>query len=378
MKGRQGEPEMFERSVWVEIDLGAIAHNVKEIRKITAEQTKICAVVKADAYGHGAVAVARTVLQAGADRLAVAIMSEALELRRAGFRVPILVLGYTPTCQAPIVVDHDITQTIFSMDSAQALSRAAVVAGKTVNVHIKIDTGMGRIGIHPEEAGEFAAAVAALPGIRIEGVFSHFATSDSADKSFTYEQFAQFKQGLQYIEEKGITIPIRHIANSAAILDLPEMHLDMVRPGVILYGLWPSDEVEHNIELRPAMKFKAQVGFAKKMPIHAPISYGRAYFTDKPSRIATLPVGYADGWSRLLINKGHVVVRGERAPLVGRVCMDQCMIDVTHIPGVVTGDEVLLFGGKDLPVEEVARHMGTINYEIVCMVGKRVPRLYVE
>ncbi len=369
---------MFERSVWVEIDLGAIAHNVKEIRKITAKDTKICAVVKADAYGHGAVAVASTVLQAGADRLAVAIMSEALELRRAGFRVPILVLGHTPIGQVPIVVDHDITQTIFSMDLAQALSRAAVAAGKTMNVHIKIDTGMGRIGIHPADAGEFAEAVARLPGIRIEGVFSHFASSDSDDKSFTYEQYNQFMQALQRIEEKGIEIPIRHISNSAAILDLPEMNLDMVRPGIILYGLWPSDEVNHDIELRPAMKFKAQVCFSKKMPSKASISYGRAYFTDKPSRIATLPVGYADGWSRLLVNKVHVVVRGQRAPLVGRVCMDQCMIDVTHIPGVVTGDEVLLFGGADLPVEEVAAHMGTINYEIICMVGKRVPRLYVE
>ncbi|SPF51709.1 Alanine racemase [Candidatus Desulfosporosinus infrequens] len=269
-------------------------------------------------------------------------------------------------------------QTIFSMELAQALSRAAVAAGKTVNVHIKIDTGMGRIGIQPQDAGEFAEAVAGLPGIQIEGVFSHFSTSDSADKSFTYKQYYQFMEALQHIEEKGIQIPIRHIANSAAVLDLPEMHLDMVRPGIILYGLWPSDEVTRSIELRPAMKFKAQVCFAKNLPVEASISYGRTYFTDKTSRIATLPVGYADGWSRMLGNQAHVVVRGQRAPLVGRVCMDQCMIDITHIPDVKTGDEVLLFGGADLPVEEVAEYMGTINYEIVCMVGKRVPRLYVE
>lgn len=368
---------MFERSVWAEIDLGAIAHNVGQIRKVTANNAQICAVVKADAYGHGAIAVARTMLQAGADRLAVAIINEALELRRAGFRVPILILGYTPTCQAAIVVDQDITQTIFDLESAQALSRAAVAVGKTVNVHIKIDTGMGRIGIRPEDAGEFAAAVATLPGIRIEGVFSHFATADSRDKSFTDEQYKQFTEGLAYIEAKGIPIPIRHIANSAAILDLPHMHLDMVRPGIILYGLWPSDEVVQTIELRPAMKFKAQVGFIKDMPANKGISYGRTYFTERPSRIATLPVGYADGWSRLLANKASVSIRGQRASLVGRVCMDQCMIDVTHIHGVVPGDEALLFGGDDLPVEEVGRHMGTINYEIVCMVGKRVPRLYV-
>jgi len=368
---------MLERAVWAEIDLGAIAHNIRQIRKISAKNAQICAVVKADAYGHGAIAVARTVLRAGADRLAVAIINEALELRKAGFRVPILILGYTPTCQATIVVDHDITQTIFSMDSAKALSGAAVAAGKIVNVHIKIDTGMGRIGVGPKDAGMFAEAVVALPGIKIEGVFSHFATADSRDKSFTYEQYQQFSEGLQYIEAKGITIPIRHIANSAAILDLPHMHLDMVRPGIILYGLWPSDEVEQTIELRPAMKFKAQVAFVKDMPAHQAISYGRTYITERLSRIATLPVGYADGWSRLLANKASVSIRGQRAPLVGRVCMDQCMIDVTHIPGVEPSDEALLFGGADLPVEEVADYMGTINYEIVCMVGKRVPRLYV-
>ncbi|MBC8015775.1 MAG: alanine racemase [Sporomusaceae bacterium] len=367
---------MFERPVWAEIDLGAIAYNVGQIRKITAGSTQICAVIKADAYGHGAVEVARTVLQAGADRLAVAIVSEALELRQAGFRVPILLLGHTPVSQAAIVVDHDLTQTIYSMDLAQALSGAAAAAGKIVNVHIKIDTGMGRIGIRPEDAGEFAEAVSALPGIKIEGVFSHLATADSYDKSFAYEQYQRFMEGLQYIKAKAIHIPIRHLANSAAILDLPQTHLDMVRPGIILYGLWPSDEMDQTLELRPAMKFKAQVGFIKDMAAHTSVSYGRSYFTERPARIATLPVGYADGWSRLLAGKAQVLVRGQRAPLVGRVCMDQCMIDVSNIPGAAEGDEALLFGGADLPVEEVASFMGTINYEIVCMVGKRVPRLY--
>lgn len=367
---------MLERLAWAEIDLGAIAHNMGQIKKITAKDTQICAVVKADAYGHGAVAVAQTVLQSGADRLAVAIINEALELRRSGFRVPILVLGETPVCQAALVVENDITQTIFSMDSAQALSGAAIAAGKLVNVHIKIDTGMGRIGVRPEDAGNFAAAVAALPGIKIEGVFSHFASSDSLDKTFTYQQYNQFTEALKYIKAKEIHIAIRHIANSAAILDLPNMHLDMVRAGIIMYGLWPSDEVGKKVELRPAMKFKTQIGLVKDMPSQASISYGRAYFTTQPSRIATLPVGYADGWSRLLANKAAVLVRGQRAPLVGRVCMDQCMIDVTHISDAGHGDEVLLFGGADLPVEEVAQCMGTINYEMVCMVGKRVPRLY--
>jgi alanine racemase len=371
------DDSMFERPVWAEIDLGAISHNVRQVREVMAGNAKICAVLKANAYGHGAVTVARTVLQAGVDQLAVAILNEALELRRAGFRVPILILGYTPTYQATTVVEQDITQTIFSMDSAQALSGAAVAACKIVNVHIKIETGMGRIGLRPEDAGAFAAAVAALPGIRIEGVFSHFATADSRDKSFTIEQYKLFTEALKCIEAMGITIPIRHIANSAATLNFPAVHLDMVRTGIVLYGLWPSDEMVKTIELKPAMKFKAQVAFVKNMPVDYSISYGRTYFTRRLSRIATLPVGYADGWSRLLTNKASVSIRGQRAPLIGRVCMDQCMIDVTHIPEVEIGDEALLFGGADLPVEEIAKHLGTINYEIVCMVGQRVPWIYV-
>jgi len=368
---------MFERPVWAEIDLSAIAHNVEQIRRATSSNAKVCAVVKADGYGHGATAVARIALQSGADLLAVAIVNEAVELRVAGFQVPILVLGYTPTCQVDSVVKNDITQTIFSMELARALSVAAVSAGKRAKVHIKIDTGMARIGVCPSDAGQFAAAVAALPGIEIEGVYSHFATSDSDDKGFTYEQFHRFMEGVEYIKAQGIQIPIRHIANSAALLELPEMHLDMVRPGIILYGLWPSAEVKQNLVLKPAMKLKAQVGFVKDVVPKSSISYGRTYFTAQNSRIATLPVGYADGWSRLLANKAEVLVRGQRAPVVGRVCMDQCMVDVSHIPKVGVGDEVLLFGGSQLPVEEIAEKMGTINYEMVCMIGKRVPRYYV-
>lgn len=368
---------MFERPVWAEIDLEAIAHNVQQIKRKVKPGAQFCAVVKADGYGHGAVAVARTVLDNGADRLAVAILNEALELRKAGFTVPILIIGYTPPHQAGLLVENGIAQTIFSMDVAEALSQAAVTAGRKAKVHLKIDTGMSRIGIRPEDAGEFAAAVAALPGIEIEGVFSHFATADSKDKTYAWEQFDKFKKALALIEAKGISIPIRHIANSAATLEMPETHLDMVRPGIILYGLWPSDEVQQDIELKPAMKFKARVSYVKELPARISISYGRTYYTDKDSCIATIPVGYADGWSRLLAGKASVVIAGRRAPLVGRVCMDQCMVDVTAIPGVKPDDEVLLFGGKDLPVEEVAEKLGTINYEVVCMVSKRVPRYYV-
>lgn len=369
---------MFERPVWAEIDLSAVAYNVRQIKGLLRPEVRFCAVVKADAYGHGVLPVARMALQSGADQLAVAIMNEAIELRKAGFTVPILILGFTPPEQAVLAVAHNVTQTIFSVDAAQALSQAATAAGRMAKVHLKIDTGMGRIGISPEDAGHFAAAVAALPGIEIEGVFSHFATADSQDKTFTYEQFGRFQEALARIAAQGVKVPVRHIANSAATIEMPEMHLDMVRPGIILYGLWPSEEVEKRIELRPVMKFKAQVGYVKEVPPEMPISYGRTYFTARHSRIATLPVGYADGWTRLMAGKADVLIHGERAPLVGRVCMDQCMVDVTHISGVAPGDMALLFGGPELPVEEVAAHMGTINYEIVCMVGKRVPRLYME
>lgn len=368
---------MFERSVWAEIDLTAIEHNVKEIKKKITNGAALCAVVKADAYGHGALSVAQAALKAGAERLAVAIVNEAVELRDAGFKVPILVLGYTPACQAELVAQKDITQTIFTLEAAKALSAAAQAVGRTVKVHIKVDTGMGRIGIQPEEAGDFAAAVAALPGLEIEGLYSHFACSDSADKEFTLTQHQRFLEAAARVEGKGIAIPIKHIANSAAMLELPKTHLDMVRPGIILYGLWPSGEVKQDLKLKPAMKFKAQIGFLKDLPAGSPISYGRTYYTSRPSRIGTVPVGYADGWSRLLAGKAELLIRGQRAPMVGRVCMDQCMVDVTHIPEVRLGDEVLLFGGPELPVEEAAQHMGTINYEVVCMVGKRVPRMYI-
>ncbi|MCE5285348.1 MAG: alanine racemase [Pelosinus sp.] len=368
----------MERPVWAEIDLAAVAQNVQQIKRLLKPTTKFCAVVKADAYGHGVIKVAETALKNGADYLAVALLQEAIELRQANFSAPILILGYTPPSGAEEVVANNISQTVFSVEAAQALSDAAVKLKKKVKVHIKVDTGMGRIGIEPALTGQFAAFLAKLPGIEIEGVFSHFATADCRDKSFAKEQFRRFQTALAGIEAQGIQIPIRHIANSAATLEMPETHLDMVRPGIILYGLWPSDEVKHTIELMPAMCFKTQIAYIKQMPAGQSISYGRTFFTGVPSKIATLPVGYADGWTRLMAGKAHVLIRGQRAPLVGRVCMDQCMIDVTTVEGALAGDEVLLFGGGEISVEEVAAHMGTINYEVVCMVGKRVPRRYVK
>lgn len=367
---------MFDRPVWAEIDLTAIAHNIRTIKKLLQPGTKFCAVVKANAYGHGAVPVAQIAVREGVDYLAVAILNEAVELRKSGIQLPILILGYTPPRQADLLVNYDITQTVFSSDMAIALSKAAVAAQKTAKVHMKIDTGMSRIGIQPEEAGEFAAMMQRLPGIELEGVFSHFASADNKDKIFADIQFERFTQALATIESRGIVIPIKHIANSAATLDLPETHLDMVRPGIILYGLQPSKEIEKTIDLRPAMKLKAEICYVKMLPTNVPIGYGRTFVTTRESCIATLPLGYADGWSRLLSGKARVLINGQYAPLVGKVCMDQCMVDVTDIPNVTPGNEVLLFGLPELPIEEVAFHMKTINYEIVCMVGKRVPRYY--
>lgn len=368
---------MPTRAVWAQVDLAAIAHNIGEIKQQLQGRSKLCAVIKADAYGHGTAAVAKAAVQAGADYLAVAILNEALALRNAGFKEPVLVLGYTPPEQAEYVVDQNIVQTVFTLSAAEALSQAAVRQHKTVRVHLKIDTGMGRIGVLPEEAAAMAGAIRALPNIEIEGAFSHFAASDTADASFAQLQLARFKQALAAIEAAGITIPIRHMANSAAILTLPESHMDMVRAGVILYGLWPSNEVEKTIDLRPALQLKARVAYVKRVAPHCPISYGCAFVTERESVIATLPIGYADGYTRRLSGKAYVVVRGQRAPVVGKICMDQCMVDVTDIEGVQEGDEAILFGSADIPVDEVAALLETINYEIICMVGSRIPRIYV-
>lgn len=367
---------MFERPVWAEVDLAAIKNNVREIKKGLNPGVKFCAVVKADAYGHGAVAVSRAVLAAGADRLAVAILNEAIELRRAGFLVPIQILGYTPPEQARTVAAYDIAQTVYSMDAVRALAAAGVETGKKVKVHIKIDTGMGRIGILAEEAGEFAAAIASMEGIEIEGVFSHFATADAADKTYAKAQYAKFEEALHRITARGIKIPIRHIANSAATLEMPETQLDMVRPGIILYGLWPSAEVKQNICLTPAMCLKAKIAHVKDVAAGTGISYGRTYVAKSGRKIATLPIGYADGWTRLLSGRTDVLINGSRAPLVGRICMDQCMADISDIPDVKSGDTAILFGTPELTTDEVAGILGTINYELVCMVGKRIPRVY--
>ena len=368
---------MPSRAAWVEIDLGAIAHNYKEIRRHTRKDAKLCAVVKADAYGHGAIAVARKAIAAGAEYLAVATISEALKLREAGFTTPLLILGLTKPDSSFDIVDADLTQTVCRLDLVQALSAEAVAQGKKVKVHIAVDTGLGRIGVRPEDAVHFARIITTMPGIELEGVFSHFALADIKDKSFTMEQIRLFQAACASIEAAGIHIPLRHIAESAAILDLPDVHFDMVRAGILQYGLWPSDEVTHPLNLRPAMKFCARIVYIKTIPPGTSIGYGRNFIAERESRIATISVGYADGYLRAYTG-GFVEVHGKRAPIAGRICMDQCMIDITDVPEAKAGDIVTLFGSDTLTADDLARWANTISYEVLCLVSKHVSRIYME
>lgn len=371
------------RPVWADVDLSAVAHNIREIRRLVRPKTHIMAIVKANGYGHGAARVARTVLQYGADSLGVATLGEALQLRQEGIKAPILILGYTPAEQAGLAVAHNVTQTIYTPEMAEAVSGAAVQMKTRAAVHIKIDTGMGRIGFLPGNGTmEAIRRMVRLPGLFVEGIFTHFAAADWQNKDFTWEQFARFQEVLESLSRAGIDIPIKHAANSAAVLDMPETHLDMVRPGIILYGLYPSEKVrKERVSLSPAMALKTRVSFVKRVGPGTSISYGRKYITTRETLIASLPLGYADGYSRLLSNQGEVLIRGKRLPVVGTVCMDQLMVDVGELPNVSMGDEAVLFGsqgGERIAVEEIAERLNTINYEILCMVGGRVPRVYVN
>ncbi len=362
------------RDVCAEINLGAIKNNLTAIRKHIQPNAKLCAVVKANAYGHGAVEVSKVAVEVGADFLAVATALEGLELRRAGFNLPILVLGLIPTDAVEAAVENNLTLTVCDFDFAEKISVCATEKNLQAKVHLKIETGMGRIGIFPDAAIEVAEKISKLPNLELEGLFTHFSDADSADKTFTYKQLELFKSTAKKIREHGILIKICHIAESAAILEIPDAHLDMVRSGIITYGLYPSDEVQKNIQLQPAMKLKAKIAYLKKISAGTPIGYGRDFIAQKDSVIATLPLGYADGYIRAYKNFS-VEVRGCIAPIAGRVCMDQVMVDVTEVPEVQVGDEVILFGGK-ISVDDAAKHLQTINYEVTCLVSSRVPRIF--
>lgn len=370
-----------ERPTWVEIDLGAIANNTRRIKSLVGERVQVLVSLKADAYGHGAVKVARTVLHNGATMLGVATLSEVTPLRQAGISAPILIFGYVPPWQMREAVRQQATVTLYTLEAAKALSHTALALDQRVKVHVKVDTGMGRLGMRAEQVEEIVAlvrAISALPGLLLEGIYTHFAMADSSDKTYTHTQLQRFSRVLQALDAEGLRLPLVHAANSAATLSIPEAYFDMVRPGIAIYGLDPSDEVRVPEGFRPALSFKTQIAQVKLIPAGECIGYGCTYTTQGPTRVATLPLGYADGFRRAPRNWGSVLIHGQEAPLVGRICMDQCMVDVTHIPQTRIGDEVVLIGRQGeatLTAEQVAERLGTINYEVVSEILARVPRV---
>jgi alanine racemase len=384
---------MTSALTYAEIDLDALAHNYRELRRLTSPSAGIMAVVKADGYGHGASQVARTALTCGVQYLAVARFGEAVRLRNEGIPAPILLFGHTLPAQVGYLADNNIRASVNSVAAAQGLSQEARRLNKMLKVHVKIDTGMGRLGLLFDElqldssSGETfrktaadVLTIAALPQLKVEGIFTHFANADAMDKSHTRVQFNRFTSLLAQLEQQGFRPEIRHAANSAATIELPETHLDLVRPGVSQYGLWPSAEVDKSlIDLKPVMSIKSMVIQVKSVGAGFAVSYGSTYQTPRPTRIATVPIGYADGFDRALSSKGQMLVHGVRAPIIGRVCMDLTMIDVGHIPEIAPEDEVVVLGRQGtetITADEIAAQVGTINYEIVSSLTSRVEKFY--
>jgi len=370
-------------STWLEIDLDAIAKNTRNIKKLIGQNKELMAVVKGNAYGHDVLEIVPIFLKNGATRLAVARLEEGIFLRKAGIDVPILVLSATLKEEAETALMHDITTSVCNINFIKKMNELSLKLKKKAKIHLKIDTGMGRLGVKPEKAVDFIKKVLTFDHIIIEGIFTHFSVADEKDKKYTEEQFRKFSEILKILEKEKIRIPLKHVSNSATLLDLEHMWLDMVRPGIALYGLYPSKEVKKVIKLIPAQRFKTRIAFLKELPAEKSISYGRTYTTYKKNTIiASLPIGYADGYSRLLSNKGEVLVRGKRMPIIGRICMDQCMIDVTDLPLVKIGDEVVLWGkqgNERITVEEIADKLNTINYEITHLPDKkRVSKLFIK
>lgn len=365
---------------WAEIELEAIRKNVRSFRKHVGDSVQVMAVVKANAYGHGAVPVAQAALEAGATRLAVHRLIEGIELREAGITAPVLVLGYTPPPGAGEFVRWNLTPTMITPEFAQALSSQAAAQGKEVPVHVKIDTGMNRFGLFPEEVVPYISAVSKLEGLRLEGMFTHFATADSLDSTWILQQIKVFDEVIAAVRNAGIEIPLIHAANSAATMRYPQAHYNAVRPGIAMYGMKPSSEWEPVFDLYPALTLKSRVSRVRDLPVGAGISYGRTFVTSRPTRAALVPVGYGDGYHRILSNKGVVLIGGRRAPVLGRVCMDQFVVDVTGIPDVKQDDEVVLVGRQGdevVSAEEVGRLAGSINYEVTTGLLPRVIRKYV-
>ncbi len=367
-------------TTYVEVNLDAIAHNIRALKAHIGPRVQLFAVVKANGYGHGALEVARTALANGASRLAVARAAEGIALREAGITAPILVMNYTLREALEEAAAHDLTLTVTERATAEQLSALARRWERPLTVHVKVDTGMGRFGLLPDEVLSFMQKLVELSGVHVEGLYSHFSVADLADKSYTRQQFGIFRRVVEQLRAAGVCPPFLHIANSAATLDLPEMHLNGVRTGIAIYGLRPSDEVEPAVPLRPALALKSHVARVRTLPKGASISYGRTFITPRAMPVALVPAGYGDGYHRLLSNRGAVLINGKRAPIVGRVCMDQFVVDISEVGPVALEDEVVLVGcqgGACIPAEEVARWAETINYEVTTSLLPRAPRVYV-
>lgn len=377
----------YLRRTWAKINLNAIEHNFYEIKRAVKNESEIMCVIKADGYGHGAVFLAREYERLGASRFAVSNLEEAMQLREHGITLPILILGYTPADMAGVLAKNNISQAVLSEEYAAELSKNAIIGGVKVKIHIALDTGMSRIGFMYQDIErdsnsiDIIERVCALDGLEHEGIFTHFAVSDEAQegKENTEHQFGCFTDAVEKLKSRGVEFPLRHCANSGAIIDYKNTHINMVRAGIILYGLSPSKKLFGKLDLQPAMELKTVVAQIKTVEPNTKVSYGGIYTTDKPTRIATAPIGYADGYTRSLGNRANMIVNGKFVPVIGRVCMDQLMLDVTNIENVTAGDEITVIGTDGdctITFEDIAEMTGTINYEVVCIIGKRVPRVY--
>lgn len=381
--------EIIQKRTWAEIDLDAAAYNLAAIRERTGEKAKLCCVIKADAYGHGAVRLAKEYEALGADWLAISNIEEAIQLRRAGITLPMLVLGFTPPEAACLLAENNISQCAYSLRYCRLLSENAEKNGVSVKIHIKVDTGMSRLGFYFQDLNRDTAVVdeictaCSLPGLIPEGIFTHFAVADSGKDGmmFTMRQFGCFKELIETLSHRGIEFPIRHCANSGATLDYSLSHMQMVRAGIILYGILPSGEIMHPAVLKPVMSLRAVISHIKEIEPGSDVSYGRTYKAERKLRVATVPIGYADGYPRALSGKADMLVHGVRCPILGRICMDQCIIDITDVPNVKMGDVVTIIGrdgDEEIRVEELASMLDTIPYEVICGISKRVTRVYLK
>lgn len=371
------------RPTWLEINLANVQYNCSIAKQLVNNQVKVGAVIKANGYGHGAVEIGKACLEAGAEFLIVATMGEAVELREAGLDAPVLILGYTPEECYELAIRYDIRLALYDAEEAQKLHAKAMALGKRALGHLKLDTGMSRLGMQADEEGlATAQAILTMEGIGIEGIFTHFSKADEADKTFAHIQVERFQQFVTELERRsGVHIPIRHMAASAGIIDVPEGHFDMVRPGIMLYGYQPSSEMHHMPDLKPALTWKARLGRVKWLPAGRLIGYNGTYELKRDTLVATVPVGYADGYNRLLSNSGYVICQGKKLPIIGKVCMDYFMVDATELPHLKAGDEVILLGedqGVSITVPEMAAMLHTIEHEITCGISLRVPRVYLR